>query len=49
MLDLPNGVETDQNKDQVNDWIDHTEVDHINVLFQVIDVSVEADVIQKDD
>lgn len=48
LLDFPDGVETNDYKDEINDRVDHTMVNHINVFFQVGHETIKANVVKQD-
>ena len=47
LFHLPDRVEADHDEDEVNDRVDDAEVHHVDVLLQVVHVSVQADVVKQ--
>lgn len=49
LLYFPDSVEANQDQDEINGRINDNEIDHIDIFLELINISVEANIVQQDD
>ena len=49
LLYFPDCVEANQDQDEINGRINDNEIDHVDVFLKLINISVEANIVQQDD